>query len=76
MIYILSRVYGSVTNNEFWIGRLDLLTAPFKITRNHKQLQELPFNLQPNPSSLTAEDSPHSRSLSFYNCTDCRFQYE
>jgi hypothetical protein len=53
------------------------LTAFFTITRNHNQLQYLTINLQPNPSSLTAEDSPHSRSRSttvsfsfsfFHNC--------
>jgi hypothetical protein len=52
-------------NNGFWIERLDLLTASFTITHNHDQLQELTINLQQKPSSLTAEDSPHSRSLSF-----------
>jgi hypothetical protein len=63
---ILSRVYGSVTNNNgFWIGWLVLLTASFIIIRNHKQLQELAISLQPNPSFLAAEDSLHSRSLSF-----------
>jgi hypothetical protein len=62
---ILSRVYGSVTNNiGFWIGWLDLLTASFTITRNHNQLQYPTINLQPNSSSLTAEDSLHSRSSS------------
>jgi hypothetical protein len=40
---------------------LDVLTASFTITRNHNQLQELTINLQPNPSSSTAEDSVHSR---------------
>jgi hypothetical protein len=63
---ILSRVYGSVTNNNgFWIGWLDLMTASFTITRNRDQLQELTINLQPNSSSLTDEDSPHSLSLLF-----------
>jgi hypothetical protein len=62
---ISSRVYGSVTNNNgFWIGWLNLLTVSFTITRNHNQLQEITINLQPYPSSLTAEDSPHSRSRS------------
>jgi hypothetical protein len=37
------------------------------ITHNHNQLQKLTINLQPNPSSLTAEVSLHSRSLSFYD---------
>jgi hypothetical protein len=35
-----------------------------RIYLNHNQLQELAISLQPNPSSLTAEDSPHSRSRS------------
>jgi hypothetical protein len=62
---ILSRVHDSVTNNNgFWIGWLDLLTPSFTITSNHNQLQEFTVNLQPNPSSLTAEDSLHSRSRS------------
>jgi hypothetical protein len=61
-IILLSWVYGCVTNNNgFWIGWLDLLTASSTISRNHNQLQELTINLQPNPSSLTAEDSLHSR---------------
>jgi hypothetical protein len=34
--HILSRDYGSVTNNNgFWIGWLDLLTPSFTITLNH-----------------------------------------
>jgi hypothetical protein len=62
---ILSRVYGFMTNsNGFWIGSLDLFTASSTITRNHNQLQYLTLNLQPNPASLTAEDSLHSRSRS------------
>jgi hypothetical protein len=62
---ILSWVYYSVTNNNgFWIGYLHLLTPSFTITRNHNQLLELTIDLQPNPSSWTAEDSPHSRSRS------------
>jgi hypothetical protein len=41
---ILSRVYGSVTNNNgLWIGWLDLLTASFTITRNHNQSSAEPF---------------------------------
>jgi hypothetical protein len=45
IILILSRVYGSVTNNnEFWIGLLDLLTPSFTITLNHNQLQQLIIN--------------------------------
>jgi hypothetical protein len=60
----LSRVFGSVTyNNVFWTGWLNLLT-PSTITRNHNLLQELTLNLQPNPSSLTAEYPIHSRSRS------------
>jgi hypothetical protein len=36
---ILSRVYGSVTNdNGFWTGLLDLLTPSFIISVNHNQL--------------------------------------
>jgi hypothetical protein len=64
-VNILSRFYGSVINNiGFWIGWLDLLTTSFTISLNHNQLQELTISLQPNPSSLTAEDSLHSRSRS------------
>jgi hypothetical protein len=37
MILILSCVQGSVTNNKFWIGWLDLLTPYFTITPNHNQ---------------------------------------
>jgi hypothetical protein len=63
----LSRVYGSVTsNNWFWIGWLHLLTPPCTISLNHNQLQYLLINLLPNPSSLTVEESPHSHSLSFW----------
>jgi hypothetical protein len=59
---ILSRIYGCVSNNNgFWIGWLDLLTASFTISHNHK-LQEITVNLQSNPSSLTAKDSLHSLS--------------
>jgi hypothetical protein len=66
----LSRVYVSVTNNNgFWIGWLDLLTPSVTISLNRNQLQELTLNLQPNPSSSTAEDSPHSRSTILYNWT-------
>jgi hypothetical protein len=43
-LHILSRVYGSVTNNNvLWIGWLDLLT-PHKISLNHNQLQQLTIN--------------------------------
>jgi hypothetical protein len=61
---MISRVYVSVTNNNgFWTGWLDLLTPSCTISLNHNKLQ-LTVNLQPNPSSLTAEDSLHSRSRS------------
>jgi hypothetical protein len=59
-INILSRVYGSVTNNNgFWIGWLDLLAPSCTVAPNYNQ------------SSLTAEDSPHSslRSATPYNWT-------
>jgi hypothetical protein len=60
---ILSRVYGSVTNNNgFWIGWLDLLTPSCTVSLNHSQLHEFTIHLQPNPSYLTAEDSLHSCS--------------
>jgi hypothetical protein len=43
--YILSRVYGSVTNNNgFWIGWLDLLPPSCTISLNHNQLQKLTIN--------------------------------
>jgi hypothetical protein len=62
-IYILSRVYSFVTdNNGFRIGWLDLLTASFALY--HNKVQEPTINLQLNPSSLTAEDSLHSSSRS------------
>jgi hypothetical protein len=36
---ILSRIYGSVTNNNgFWIRLLDLLTTSVTIYLNHNQL--------------------------------------
>jgi hypothetical protein len=39
LLFILSRVYGSVTNNNgLWIGWLDLLTPSFTISLNHNQL--------------------------------------
>jgi hypothetical protein len=42
---ILSRVFGSVTNNKgFWIGWLDLLTPSCIICLNHNQLQQLKIN--------------------------------
>jgi hypothetical protein len=42
---ILSRVYGSVTNNNgFWIEWLDLLTPSYTISLNHYQLQQLTIN--------------------------------
>jgi hypothetical protein len=53
---ILSRVYGSVTNNNgFWIWWLVLLTPSL-------QSLLITINLQPNSSSSTAEDTLHSRS--------------
>jgi hypothetical protein len=54
----MSRVYGSVTNNNgLWIGWFDLL---------HLLVQSrlITINFQPSPSSLTAEDSVHSHSRS------------
>jgi hypothetical protein len=71
LLLLLSRVYGSVTNNNgFWIGWLDLLTPCSTITLNQNQLKQLAINLQPNPSSLTVEDSLHSRST-----TDFKFDW-
>jgi hypothetical protein len=56
---ILSHVYGSATNNNgVWIEWLDLLTPSFTISHNHNRLQKLTISFQPNPFSLTAEDSP------------------
>jgi hypothetical protein len=43
---------------------LDLLAHSCTISVNHNQLQQLTINLQPNPSSLTAEDSLQTRSRS------------
>jgi hypothetical protein len=41
----LSRVRGPVThNNEFWIGRLDLLTPSFAASLKQNQLQQLTIN--------------------------------
>jgi hypothetical protein len=57
-------------NNGFCIGWLDLLTPSCTISRNHNHLQE--HNFQPNHSSLTAEDSLHSRSRS-HSTTDVWF---
>jgi hypothetical protein len=54
----ICKIYGSVANNNrLWIGLLHLLTASCNFTRNHNELQEFTINLQPNPSSLPAEDS-------------------
>jgi hypothetical protein len=62
---ILSLVYGSVTNNNcLWFGWFNLLKPYFTVTLNHNQLQYPTVNLQPSPSSLTAEDSRHSSSRS------------
>jgi hypothetical protein len=39
---ILSRIRGSVTNNNgFWILWMDLLTSSFTLTHNYNQLQQL-----------------------------------
>jgi hypothetical protein len=54
-LYVISRVYGSVTKNNG--SGLDLL-------RSLLQSLVITINLQPNPSFLTAEDSHHSRSRS------------
>jgi hypothetical protein len=44
-IYILPRVYGSVTNNNrFWIGWLDLVITSWVISLKHRQLQRLTIN--------------------------------
>jgi hypothetical protein len=43
-----------------WIEWLDLFITPCTITRNPNQLQWLTINLQPNLSSLTAENSLNS----------------
>jgi hypothetical protein len=51
-------------NNGFWIGRLDLLTLLLQSLLIRISLQQLAINFQPNPSSLTAGDSLHSRSRS------------
>jgi hypothetical protein len=62
---ILSRVLGSVTNNNgFWVGWLDLLTPSFKITLNYNQLQQLTIHTILAPfifsrlSSLTTSELP------------------
>jgi hypothetical protein len=63
VLYILSRVRGSVTSNKgFWIEWFDLLTPSFTITLYHNK-----FTTAHNKSSaepLTAENSLHSRSRS------------
>jgi hypothetical protein len=48
--------------NWFWIGWLELLTTPL-------QSLVITINLQPNPSSLTAEDSLHSHFALILFCT-------
>jgi hypothetical protein len=53
----------NVTSPWLWFGLLDWLTTSFTITHVHNHLQWLISNLQPNPSSSTAEFSLHSRSL-------------
>jgi hypothetical protein len=40
------------------------IDAFFTISLNHNQFQWLTVNIQPNPSSLTTEDSIHCRSRS------------
>jgi hypothetical protein len=48
------------------------------LTLNHNQLQKFTISLQPNPSSLTAEDSPHSHSRSatpLYFIVICRMPF-
>jgi hypothetical protein len=43
--YILSRVWGSMTNNNMiWIKLLKLLTPSITIALNYNQLQELTIN--------------------------------
>jgi hypothetical protein len=52
-ILMLSRVRGSVTNNNgFWIGWLDLLTSSCTIYINYNQLQQLIINLLPRTRSI------------------------
>jgi hypothetical protein len=65
-IYINCHVFLAplTNNNGFWIGLLNLLTPSIKISFNHNQLQQITANLQPNPSSLTAEGPLHSHSRS------------
>jgi hypothetical protein len=53
LIYTLSRVRGSMTNNNgFWIGWLDLLTPSFIFTLSYSQLQQLTINLLPRNRSI------------------------
>jgi hypothetical protein len=63
---VLLCVYGSMTYIiGFWIGWLDLLTPSCTVSLNHNPLQEPTISLQPNPSSLTVEDLPHSCSTTY-----------
>jgi hypothetical protein len=66
--YILSRVYGSVTNNSgFWIGWLDSSTASSTISLNHNQSSAEIFFLDPlhsRPRSTT--DFCQSQSKSYF----------
>jgi hypothetical protein len=57
MIMTLSRVRGSVTNNNgFWIGLLDLSTPTFTIALL------ITINYENSSQSMTASDSLHSGS--------------
>jgi hypothetical protein len=58
-----------VTNKRGLDWVVGFIDYSFTITHYHNQLQELPANLQPNPSSWTAEDSLHAHSDSILFCT-------
>jgi hypothetical protein len=47
---------ANIRGLDWMIGFFD---HPFRITHNHNKLQYPTINLQPNTSSLTAEDSIH-----------------